>query len=69
MSGGVLPGARPPARPPRGTPDRADDDYLASDLSSPVAYSPFADDPPNPMSPTGSPSTSEDTEPRRRRRS
>ena len=69
MSGGVLPGARPPARPPRGTPDRADDDYLASDLSSPVAYSPFADDPPNPMSPTGSPSTSEDPEPRRRRRS
>ncbi len=53
LSGDLLAGPRPAPRPPRGEPaGREDDDFLASDLGTPVAYAPLDGDPPNPIAPS-----------------
>jgi hypothetical protein len=67
-NGDLLAGPRIARRPPKATTDTSADDFLASELGSPVAYSSFSEDPPNPMSPTDVEPTVEDRESRRRRR-
>jgi hypothetical protein len=67
-NGDLLAGPRIARRPPKATAETVADDFLASDLSSPVAYAPFSEDPPNPMSPTDVEPVVEDREVRRRRR-
>jgi len=68
MSNDLAAGPRSASRSARDPTDSANDDYLANDLSTPIAYSPFAEDPPNPMSPTTAGPATEEREPRRRRR-
>ncbi|HXY46775.1 MAG TPA: hypothetical protein VEK13_02605 [Thermoplasmata archaeon] len=51
LSGDLLTGPRPAQRPSRLNSYRSQDDFLASDLGTPVAYAPLGEDPPNPIAP------------------
>jgi hypothetical protein len=68
MSSELGTGPRSAPRPARAPDEDSNDDFLANDLSSPVAYAPFSEDPPNPLNPTTAEPATEDRESRRRRR-
>ncbi len=57
LSGDLLTGPRPAARPSRLSHAPSNDDFLTSDLGTPVAYAPIDADPPNPIAPPEDPAT------------
>jgi hypothetical protein len=68
MSGELLTSPRPAPRPAKAHVETPNDDFLASDLGTPVAYPRFGEDPPNPIAPAEDVPPAEEREPRRRSR-
>jgi len=63
LTGDLGAGPRPAPRPSKSALDASGDDFLGSELGTPIAYPQFGEDPPNPIAPT---EDVEDREPRRR---
>jgi hypothetical protein len=66
LSGDVLTGPRPASRPSR-LGHSSNDDFLTSDLGTPVAYAPIDADPPNPIAPPEDPAADAARDAARRR--
>jgi hypothetical protein len=68
MASDLITGPRPANRTPRLSSSRSDDEFLTSDLGTPVAYAPIDDDPPNPIAPSSPPPEDAPRDTRRRTR-
>jgi hypothetical protein len=68
MASDLIAGPRPASRTGRLSASRTEDEFLTSDLGTPVAYAPIDDDPPNPIAPSSPPAEDAPRDTRRRSR-